>query len=110
MDFEEALHRLGFAAAKGRSGGTKFYEARPNRYLTYSVHAYDDGTALFSWEFAIAEYLATRGLQVGSNEELNTYLYPRADLRGPQDGRWLAESLDRTEETLRSIRFDAPEE
>ena len=34
------------------------FVATPNRFMTYSVHAYDDGTAIFSWEFAIADYLA----------------------------------------------------
>lgn len=110
MEFEEALERLGFTVAPERTvGGVRQYSARPNRYLTYWVHAYDDDSALFTWEFAIADYLSTKGIQVGSNEELNTFLFPREDERGPQDAAWLAGVLDRVEESLRSIRFDDPE-
>ena len=63
----------------------------------------------FSWEFAIAEFAAARGLQVGSDEHLNTFLYPRSDDRGPQDGAWLASRLERTEALLRSLSFLDPE-
>jgi hypothetical protein len=112
MDFEEALVRLGFEASHERSarGGARMFSARPNRYLTYWVHAFEDGTALFTWEFAIADYLSTAGIQVGSNEALNTFMYPEEDFRGPQDGAWLAEALDQVEGTLQRLRFDAPEE
>ncbi len=110
MDFEEALERLGFALAEERPArGVRLYTARPNRFLTYWVHAYEDGTALFTWEFAIVDYLAAKGLQVGTSEGLNTFLFPREDLRGPQDPAWLAAALDGVEETLRSLRFDRPE-
>ena len=85
------------------------YRADPNRFLTYWVHVYDDGTALFTWEFAIVDYLATRGVQIGSSEALNLYMFPIRDERGPQDAAWLAEALGRAEEVLRSLRFDAPE-
>ena len=111
MDFEEALARLGFEPAEERARrGTRLFRAHPNRFLTYWVHAFDDGTALFTWEFAIVEYLARRGLQIGSGEELNTFLYPMQDERGPQEGHWLADVLDRVESTLRSVRLDAPED
>ena len=74
MDFDEALATLGFAPSQERAfgaRGAKLYEARPNPYMTYTVHALDDGTAIFSWEFALGDYLAGRGLQVGSDETLN---------------------------------------
>src|SRR5438105_15946805 len=88
----------------------RLYRADPNRFLTYWLHAYTDGTALFTWGFAIVDYVATKGMQVGSGESLNLFLYPAEDERGPQDGAWLAGALDRAEERLRSLRFDAPEE
>ena len=111
MDFEEALARLGFTPADERSRrGARLFQASPNRFLTYWVHAFDDGTALFTWEFAIVDYLATRGMTIGSGEALNTFLYPVEDDRGPRDGVWLADALDRVEATLRSIRLDAPED
>ena len=112
MGFVEALERLGFRPSDERRVGRRagsMYVADPNPYLAYMVHVYDDGTALFIWEFAIAEYLATIGLQLGSDEVLNLFLYPREDLRGPQDGAWLADAIDRTERTLASVRLDEPD-
>lgn len=111
MDFEEALERLGFRLAQERPRPrVRLYSATPNRFLTYWVHVYGDGTALFTWEFAIADYLAERGIQVGSNEALNLFMYPRQDERGPQDAAWLAGAMDRAEAILKSVRFDAADE
>lgn len=109
MDFDEALARLGFRAATERaSRGARVFVAQPNPYLTYTVQAFDDGTALFSWEFAVGEYLATKGIQFGSDETLNQFMFPRGDDRGAQDGAWLAGAIERAEGMLASIRFDAP--
>ena len=83
--------------------------AHPNRYLTYTVQAFEDGTALFSWEFAVGEYLATRDIQLGSDETLNQFMFPRRDDRGGQDASWLAEAIGRAEAHLASIRLDAPD-
>jgi len=41
--------------------------------MTYTVQAFQDGTALFTWEFAVGEYLATKGIQSGSDETLNQF-------------------------------------
>ncbi len=109
MGFAEALADLGFERVEERVGAV-LYASRPNRYMTYWVHAYEDGTALFTWEFAIADYLATKGIQVGSDEALNQYAYPREDVRGPQDPAWLAAAIDRTEAMLSAIRLDRPED
>jgi hypothetical protein len=110
VEFAEALDRLGFVKAEERAGrGARVFRATPNRFLTYWVHAYGDGTALFTWEFAIVDYLATRDVALGSSEALNTFMFPARDDRGPQDGAWLVGAVDRAEGTLQSIRFDAPE-
>jgi len=110
MEFDEALARFGFTLTDDRaSRGARLYEARPNRFLTYSVHAFDDGSALFTWEFAIIDYLAGRGIQLGSGEALNTFMYPAADEQGRQDGAWLVSAVDRTEATLKSLDFGDPE-
>jgi hypothetical protein len=110
VEFVEALERLGFREAEHRvAGDATLYRADPNRYLTYWLHVYGDGTALLTWEFAIVDYLETKGLQVGSGEALNLYMFPAQDDRGPQDGAWLAGALDRVEEGLRSLRFDEPD-
>jgi len=109
VEFHEALDHLGFRLAEERPR-VRIYRSDPNRFLTQWVHAYDDGTALFTWEFAIVDYLATRGVQLGSGEALNTFMFPVNDERGPQDGAWLVGVLDRVEAQLRSLRFDEPEE
>ena len=110
MEFEEALERLGFQPSEERViGDARLHRAQPNRFLSYSLHQYRDGTALLTWEFAIADYLASRGLQVGSGESLNLFMYPLEDDRGPQDASWLAAAMDRVEAGLRSLRFDDPE-
>jgi hypothetical protein len=102
VEFESVLRDLGFSFDR-EARGVSHYAQRPTRYLTYWVQVNDDGTALFTWEFAIGEFAAARGLQVGSDEHLNTFLYPREDDRGPQDGAWLASRLEQTEAVLRSI-------
>ena len=109
MDFDEALERLGFRPGTERAPrGARVFVAQPNPYLTYTVQAFEDGTALFSWEFAVGEYLATKGIQFGSDETLNQFMFPRTDDRGNQDGAWLAASIDRAEAQLASVRFDDP--
>ncbi|HET8526789.1 MAG TPA: hypothetical protein VFM81_09155 [Actinomycetota bacterium] len=109
MGFEEALAKLGFDPATGRSPrGARTFVAEPNPYLTYTVQTFDDGTALFTWEFAVGEYLRTKGIQFGSDETLNQFAFPREDERGPQDGAWLVGCVERAEAQLASIRFDRP--
>jgi hypothetical protein len=111
MTFDEALTRFGFHSATGKTArGTRVFTAEPNAYLTYTVQAFEDGTALFSWEFAVGEYLRTKGIQFGSDEALNQFAFPREDQRGPQDGLWLVSCIDRAQVQLASIRFDAPQD
>src|SRR5436190_23167598 len=110
MEFAEALQRLGFRPAEERAGrGVRVFRAAPNRFLTLWVHAYEEGTALFTWEFAIVDYLDTRGVALGSGEALNIFMFPKDDERGHQDGAWLAAAVDRMEALLQSLRFDEPE-
>ncbi len=104
VEFDAVLRDLGFTLERDNRG-VRHYAQRPTRYLTYWLQAHEDGTALFSWEFAIGEFAAARGLQIGSDEHLNTFLYPRSDDRGPQDGAWLASRLEQTEALLRSLSF-----
>jgi hypothetical protein len=109
VDFEEALVEHGFHPAAGRTPrGVQVLIAEPNPYLTFTVQAFDDGTALFSWEFAVGEYLRTKGIQFGSDETLNQFMFPREDSRGPQKGEWLADAIQRAQTQLASLRFDRP--
>jgi hypothetical protein len=110
VEFEEALARYGFERSNERAPrGVRLYTASPNPYLTYTVQAFEDGTALFSWEFAVGEYLATKGIQFGSDETLNQFAYPREDIRGPQDAAWLAGAVEQAEVLLADVRLDRPE-
>jgi hypothetical protein len=108
VGFEEALATFGFHPAERSARGAKTFVAAPNPYLTYTVQAFADGTALFTWEFAVGEYLLTKGIQFGSDETLNQFAFPREDTRGPQDGAWLADAVERAEAQLASVRFDQP--
>lgn len=109
MTFQEALDRFGFRASSERAPhGARVFVAQPNAFLTYTVQAFEDGTALFSWEFAVGEYLATKGIQFGSDETLNQFMFPRRDDRGTQEAAWLAAAVERAEGQLASIRFDEP--
>ncbi len=109
MDFEATLATLGFHPATGRTPkGVQVLVAEPNPFLTYTVHKLEDGSALFSWEFAVGEYLRTKGIQFGSDETLNQFAFPREDERGPQDGVWLVEVIERAQALLASVRFDRP--
>jgi hypothetical protein len=110
VDFFEVLGELGFTVSQERpSRGVRTYLSQPNQYLSYWVHAYEDGSALFTWEFAVTDYLLDRGVQLGSSETLNLFMFPREDERGTQDPAWLAGAIDRAEARLRSINFADPE-
>lgn len=109
MEFAEALERYGFGEQRDGRPESRLFLAQPNPFLTYTVHAYEDGTALFSWEFALGEYLLTKGIQFGSDETLNQFAYPRADVRGRQDGTWLASAIEHAEALLADVRLDRPE-
>jgi hypothetical protein len=112
VDFADALDRFSFREQRQLGfgePGTKLFTAQPNPFLTYTVQAYQDGTALFSWEFALGEYLLTKGIQVGSDETLNQFAYPRSDVRGQQSGAWLAAAIEQAEALLADVRLDRPD-
>jgi hypothetical protein len=109
MDFGEALRRAGFTLSQDRSSrGFQTFAAHPNRFLTYWVHAYDDGSALLTWEFDIVDYLLELGIQLGSSETLNLYMFPVEDMRGRQEPVWLAHAIELVEAKLRSVDFVTP--
>lgn len=83
MEFAEALERFGFGERRDGRSESRLFLAQPNPYLTYTVHAYEDGTALFSWEFALGEYLLTKGIQFGSDETLNQFEFRLLIQSGP---------------------------
>ena len=103
VSFGEDLEALGFRLDH-TSRGAEHYARSPNAYLTYWVHVRDE-RATFSWEFAISEYAVRRGLQIGSGETLNTFMYPRNDSQGPLDSAWVAREIEQAEALLASVSF-----
>jgi len=109
VDFEAALGEMGFTRREERaSRRARAFSATPNAYLTYWVHALDDGTVLFTWEFAVADFLAARGILLGSAESLNLFMFPAEDRSGGQDAAWVAAAIEETERQLAAIDFADP--
>lgn len=109
MEFLEAAAAQGFVAAEERpSRAAQALTARPNRFLTYWLYLYEDGSALLTWEFAVADYLSEKGIQLASAESLNLFMFPSEDDRGPQEAAWLIHALEQAEARLRSVDFADP--
>ncbi len=104
--FEADLIALGFRFVQEGRGAVRQYAARATTYLTYWVH-WDvrDSSVLFTWEHAIGESLSAHGLQIGANEELNLFLFPQHDARGPQEIGFVVQEMDRAEQILRSVNL-----
>jgi hypothetical protein len=107
MAFDDDLKLLGFRLAQERRDGTRTFSLPRNRFLTYWLHvpADDGATALFTWEFAIGEYMDEYGLQVGANEPLNQYLFPQVDTEVEQDLAEVVRALERTEAVFAGMDF-----
>lgn len=105
--FHDDLESLGFHLTQSSRRGSQ-YAMTATRYLTYWVHwDAEEGTALFTWELDIGEFMHDRELQIGANEKLNLFLFPQYDARGPADVAFVARELDRAEALLRSIDMTA---
>ena len=100
------LTALGYRLVQDRATGQQQYSLEVNRYLTYWVH-WDttDGVVLFTWELAIGAFMDDHGLQVGANEPLNSFLFPKHDARGGVDIAFVVAEMDRVEHILRSLDF-----
>jgi hypothetical protein len=106
MAFDEDLRVLGFRLAQDRRDGTRTYSLARNRFLTYWVHVPpDDGLALFTWEFAIGEYMDEYGLQLGTNEPLNQFLFPQTDTEIAAELPALVKVMERTEAMFAGMNF-----
>jgi hypothetical protein len=104
--FDSDLQALGFRVVGENRKGVITYEKRANRYLVYNVHWNpDENDVLFTWEFAVGEFFDARGMQIGSNEALNLFLFPQFDAKGPPEASFVATELDRAEQVLRSLDF-----
>jgi hypothetical protein len=106
MAFDDELGLLGFRLAQERRDGTRTFSLARNRYLTYWLHLpADDTVALFTWEFALGEYMDEYRLQVGANEPLNQYLFPQVDTEVAQDMAEVAKAMERTEAMFTGMDF-----
>ena len=102
--FQQDLADLGFRLAQDRGVGNATFVMQATPYLTYSVHwDMNKHDVLFTWELAIGEYFSANGLQIGANEELNQFLFPKFDAHGAQDIGFVAAEMDRVEHILRSV-------
>jgi hypothetical protein len=109
VDFLDAIAGLGFRLTQDRaSRGVQVFSLAPNPYLVYWLHVYDDGSVLLTWEFAITDFLLERGIQLGSSETLNTFMFPVQDLRGGHDAAWVSSAIDGIEAQLASLDFLHP--
>lgn len=107
--FGRDLEALGFRFVEERRG-TLQYSLQANRYLVYWVHwSPRPGEVLFTWECAIGEFMAGRGLQLGTNEALNSFLFPQNDARGPEDIGFVVQEMERAEHLLGSLNPAAPD-
>lgn len=105
MSFLDDLAVLGFREAGGRRDVVQ-YALRASPHLTYWVHWDTDAESLlFTWEHAIGEYVSSLDLQIGANEELNQFLFPKHDVRGPVEITFVTEQMDRVEAVLRALDF-----
>ena len=105
QQFHDDLLALGFRTQESRRAELQ-YAKSANRYLTYFVHwDSQEGTVLFTWELAIGEFFDHRGMQIGSNDALNLFLFPQYDARGPAELAFVAGELDRCEAVLRALNF-----
>lgn len=105
--FRDDLEALGFRLIEERR--MLKYAMQVNRYLTYWVHWDPPERAVyFTWELAIGEFMGDRGLQLGSNEALNSFLFPQHDARGPEELEFVVAEMDRAEQVLRSLDFAEP--
>ena len=103
-EFHRDLEDLGFRFVQEGRGGARQYSKRVSPYLTcWAHHDRSDAQVLVTWEHALGEYLDQLGLQVGSNEPLNQFLFPQRDARGPADVSFVVTEMDRIESILRSI-------
>jgi hypothetical protein len=103
---QKDLLDLGFRVSQDRGTGHVAFVMQATPYLSYYVHlSRHEDSLLFTWEFSIGEFMSTNGLQIGANEELNQFLFPKFDARGAMDIAWVVSEMDRAEQILGSLNL-----
>jgi hypothetical protein len=106
--FAHDLSMVGFQLAQEKRDGTRTFTLARNRFLNYWLHVPPDGErALFTWEFAIGEYMQDYGLQIGTSEPLNQFLFPQEDQEVEQDLAAVVAAMERVEISFRGMDFGA---
>jgi hypothetical protein len=103
-EFHSDLTDLGFRLIQEGRGGVLQYSARRSHYLTFWAH--HDPTAdmvLFTWELAIGELLDDQDMQLGANEPLNQFMFPKHDVRGPASADFIVAEMERIEAKLAGL-------
>lgn len=104
--FQTDMGALGFRLTQDRGMGSIAFVREASPYLTYHVQMRtEESSLLFTWELAIGEFMDANGLQIGANEHLNQFLFPKHDARGPIDIAFVASEMDRVEQILGSINL-----
>jgi len=105
--FDEELRLVGFTLAQEKRDGSRSFSLARNRFLTYWLHVPFDGPALFTWELAIGEYMNEYGLQLGTNEPLNQFLFPQVDQEVEPDLAEVVKAMERVEASFAGMDFGA---
>jgi hypothetical protein len=107
--FQDELRLVGFQPTQTRRDGATAWSMSRNRHLTYWLHVpAGTGPALFTWEFAIGEYMDEYGLQLGANEQLNQFLFPQTDREVDQDVAAVLKAIEQTEAMFAGMDFGGP--
>lgn len=98
--FEDELESLGFRSHTRAASGTLVWVLEFNSYLTFTLHDHHD-MVMFTWVFALGEFLETKGWVIGSGETSFHELYPGHDVRLPAEIGAVEAEITRTLHTLR---------
>lgn len=108
LAFAHDLTMVGFQLSQEKRDGSRTFNLQRNRFLNYWLHVPPDGDpALFTWEFAIGEYMQDYGLQIGNSEPLNQFLYPQTDETVDQELGAVVAAMERVEVSFRGMDFGA---
>jgi hypothetical protein len=98
--FDDHLEALGFRVQGGSRRGGRMWTLPFNRYLTFTLHDYDDAVVL-TWSFAFGDFLLDRGWQSSTTDASVAEIYPQRDVRLPLDIEALGGEITRVLSTLR---------
>jgi hypothetical protein len=98
--FDDQLEALGFRVQGGSRRGGRMWTLAFNRYLTFTVHDYEEAVVL-TWSFAFGDFLLDRGWQSSTTDASVAEIYPQRDVRLPLDIDALGGEITRVLTTLR---------